>query len=411
MTTARNFAQLISRNLARSILKKYRPEIIAITGSIGKSSTKEACFRVLKTKYSVYASGKNYNTEIGVPLAIIGVEEQPGSSLLAWLKVFSKAFFLILLRSKKYPRILILELAADKPGDIGYFLSWLAPKVGLVTAISQVHLANYAKFSQIIAEKRQVIESLPVEGYAVLNLDDPEVAKMAGKTKAKVITYGVEAEGADLKAQEVKVIKKDEHLGLYFKLLFQETATPIFVKGTIAPQLISSFLAAAACGIIYKLTPFEIAEGLDQFKPLPGRFQLLPGIKQSWLIDDTYNAAPVSTVAAIRGFAGLPVEGRKIAVLADMLETGSFTQDGHEIVGREAAKVGLDWLLTYGPVASQIIQSAKNGGFPESRSMHFDSQTELISFLEKQIKAADVVLVKGSHGMHMEAVINGLSSK
>src|SRR3989339_584837 len=227
---------------------------------------------------------------------------------------------------------------------------------------------------------------------------------MAGKTKAKVITYGVEAEGADLKAQEVKVIKKDEHLGLYFKLLFQETATPIFVKGTIAPQLISSFLAAAACGIIYKLTPFEIAEGLDQFK-------LLPGLKQSWLIDDTYNAAPVSTVAAIRGLAELPIEGRKIAVLADMLVLGSFTQEGHEIVGREAAKVGLDWLLTYGPVASQIIQSAKNGGFPESRSMHFDSQTELISFLEKQIKAADVVLVKGSHGMHMEAVINGLSSK
>lgn len=393
------------RWLSTIILKRYRPDIIAITGSLGKTSAKEAVFQVLSQKFRVQRTDKNYGTEFGVPAAIIGVEVPSRQLLIKWLIIFIKAIGLIIIKSKKYPQILVLEMAADKHGDIKYFMSFIKPKISIITSISQVHLEKFAKFSQIISEKRQIIECLPPEAYAVLNFDDEHVKKMAGKTKARILAYGLNNQEAIIKAQDVKIILKDNQIGLYFKLLYNDTATPVFAPGAAAVHQIYSLLAAATCASIYKLTVLEIAQGLEKFQSLPGRFAIKKGQNNTWLIDDAYNAAPVSVCAALESLSNFPTGKRRIAVLGDMLELGSFEKQGHETVGKCAACQKLNLLIIYGERAKMIGQSAQDAGMPKDKIRHFDNQEELVDYLKGQMQREDVILVKGSHGMKMEEMV------
>ncbi|MFH1712778.1 MAG: UDP-N-acetylmuramoyl-tripeptide--D-alanyl-D-alanine ligase [Candidatus Jacksonbacteria bacterium] len=406
----RSFLKSTLRWLSIIILKRYKPDIIAITGSIGKTSAKEACFYALSQKFSARRTEKNYGTEFGVPAAIIGVEVPSRQLLIKWLIIFIKAIGLIIIKSKKYPQILVLEMAADKPGDIKYFMSFIKPKISIITSISQVHLEKFAKFSQIIAEKRQIIECLPPEGYAVLNFDDEHLKKTACKTKARILAYGLNSQEAILKAQDVKVILKDNQIGLYFKLLYKGTATPVFAPGTAAVHQIYSLLAAATCGSIYKLTALEIAQGLEKFQSLPGRFTVKKGQNNTWLIDDAYNAAPVSVCAALQSLSDFPTGKRKIAVLGDMLELGSFENKGHKQVGECAASQKIDLLLTYGERAKMIGKSAEGAGMAKSRIQHFDNQDKLIDYLRENMQPDDVILIKGSHGMKMGEVAEKLKT-
>jgi UDP-N-acetylmuramoyl-tripeptide--D-alanyl-D-alanine ligase len=404
----RHFLQKLLRWLSAIILKRYRPDIIAITGSIGKTSTREAVFQVLSQKLSARQSQKNHNTEIGVPLTVIGIKKEPGRSPVRWLWLLFKAIRLIIIKSKKYPRILILELAADKSGDIKYFMSFIKPRVSIITSISQVHLENFAKFSQIIAEKRLIIEHLPRAGYAILNFDDEHIRKMVTKTQAHILSYGLKHKGIGVRAKEVRIIKKNNQLGLYFKLLYKDTATPIFILGLAAKHQIYSLLAGASVGLVYKMTTFEIAQGLEKIRALPGRFTIKKGQKNTWVIDDTYNAAPVSTCAALEALSAMPLGKRRIAVLADMLELGSFKEKGHKQVGKCAATQKIDVLITYGKQAELIIESAAAAGMPKERARHFDNQKKLIDYLRDQSQAQDLILIKGSRGMGMEKVVQAL---
>ena len=407
----RSFLQSSLRRLARIILKRYKPDIIAITGSIGKTGTKEACFSVLKNKFRVRRSLRNYNTEIGVPLTIIGVKNQPGRSLFRWSWVFIRAVGIILIPFIQYPKILILEMAADKPGDIPYFMSFIKPHISIITTLSPVHLANFSKFSQIIAEKRRIVEKLSAEGFAILNFDDDRVRELSTKTKAKIMSYGLKDDNADVRTEAAKVIFKDGQLGLYFKLLYKGTATPVFVKELAASHQIHNLLSAAACGIIYKLTPLEVAEGLGSYRTLSGRFVVSHTSNDIWLIDDTYNAAPRSVCAAVNALGDLPIGKRRIVILADMLELGSYSDNGHKAVAECAAKAGLSFLLTYGDKAELISARARELGMSKQKARHFDDQKELLEYLKPKLKAEDVVLIKGSREMKMEQIVLGLSKK
>ncbi len=247
-------------SLSRAILKKYKPSIIAITGSVGKTTTKDACFAILKEKFQVRKSEKNFNTPESMPFAIIGVrpDMHPG---VRFFLVFLKALWIILIRSKKYPEILILEFGVESPGDIAEFLTLVTPTVGILTTIDRERQENFQKFSQLVAEKRKLIETLPRDSYAVLNFDEEIASGIAEKINSKVISYGVYRKDVVLKAEEQKVMTKDGKSGLYFKLLYKGTATPIFVENYSEHQ-IYSLLAASACGFIYELTPIEVANGL-----------------------------------------------------------------------------------------------------------------------------------------------------
>src|SRR3989338_3711188 len=238
-------AQYSATMCARLILARHKPTIIAITGSIRKTTTKEACFYVLREQLRTRKSLKNFNTEIGVPLTIIGVPE-PGRSLFSWVWLCVKTFMVLVLPRRLYPEVLIIELAADKPGDIAHFMNYIKPTVSIITTLSPVHLQNFRTFTHIIAEKRKIIEALPPEGYALLNSDDEVVAGLVAKTDARVMRFGVFDKNADVRAEEVGVIFKKEVPGLHFKLLIEGSATPVFVPHVGALHFITSFLAAAA---------------------------------------------------------------------------------------------------------------------------------------------------------------------
>ncbi|EKD43765.1 MAG: UDP-N-acetylmuramoylalanyl-D-glutamyl-2,6-diaminopimelate-D-alanyl-D-alanine ligase, partial [uncultured bacterium] len=221
---------------SKRIIKKYHPDVIGITGSIGKSSAKEAIAAVLEKKFNIRKSQKNYNNEVGVPLTIIGVEKSPGRSILGWLEVFLKATNLLLIKNINYPEILVLEMGADKPGDIPYLVDIAPCKIGVLTYISHAHTEAFKTIKKIAQEKRVIISHLQRDGFAVLNFDNELVMQNSNTTKAEIATYGFK-DGADFRATDVNIIvdeKTSWPTGLNFKLNFKGNIVPVFLPGTIA---------------------------------------------------------------------------------------------------------------------------------------------------------------------------------
>ncbi|MFA5413039.1 MAG: UDP-N-acetylmuramoyl-tripeptide--D-alanyl-D-alanine ligase [Patescibacteria group bacterium] len=409
----KKIVQKILYVLARSILKKYKPEVIGITGSMGKTSTKEAIFAVLSSKFRVRQNLKNYNNELGVPLSILGAESGR-KSILRWLGIFFHGIKLILFRDAEYPQILVLEMGADHPGDIKY-LTELAPcKVGVVTGIGPAHLEFFESIEKIIKEKRVVVSHLRPEGFAVLNRDDEKVFEMREKTRGKVLTYGFNAE-AEVRAGEEGMIGDGVEIsGMNFKLSYAGAVVPIFLPGVLGRQHIYAALAGAAVGITYGMNLVEVAESLKRYIAPKGRMNLIPGIKRTLIIDDTYNASPIPVEAALGVLQSikLPAEDdKKFAVLGDMLELGSFSEEGHKQVGRAAAASGVDFLVTVGERSRDIVRAAKEAGMSEDKISNFPTPEEAGIFVQGKMKQGDIVLIKGSQGMRMEKVVKELMAE
>jgi UDP-N-acetylmuramoyl-tripeptide--D-alanyl-D-alanine ligase len=399
--------------LARAVLKKYKPEVVGITGSMGKTSTKEAIFSVLSSKFRVRQNLKNYNNELGLPLSILGVESGR-KSILKWLGVIFHGLKLILSRDENYPQILVLEMGADHPGDIKY-LTELAPcKIGVVTGIGPAHLEFFESIEKIVKEKRTIVGHLRPDGFAVLNRDDEKVFEMREKTRAKVLTYGFFAD-AEVRAQEDGVIGEGVEIsGMNFKVSYAGAVVPIFLPGVLGRQHIYAALAGAAVGIIYGMNLVEVAENLKRYEAPKGRMNLIHGIKNTLLIDDTYNASPIPVEAALGVLQAikLPAEDdKKFAVLGDMLELGSFSEEGHKQVGRAAATSGVDYLVTVGERSRDIFRAAKEAGMSEDKISNFRTPEEAGIFVQGKMKQGDVVLVKGSQGMRMEKVVKELMAE
>ncbi len=399
----------ILKVLAGKILKKYLPEVIAITGSVGKTSPKEQIQVVLAKHFSVQASFKNYNNEIGVPLTIIG-EESPGKSLAGWLRVFKKAGSL-LWGQKDYPQILVLEMGAQKPGDIDYLLGFVHPKIGVLTDISGSHLEYFGTLSKVEKEKRKIIERLPKKGVAIVNFDNELTRRAGEKAKSRVVSYGF-SKRADVQATEVDIVYEKtptmiKPAGISFKLITEGNVVPVLLPHILSPSQIYSALAAIVVGQIYNLNALEVLASLKKFMPPPGRLRLLKGIKQSWILDDTYNASPQSTKAALEVLGELEVikGGKKIAVLGDMLELGKDTEKEHREAGFKVAESGVDLLITKGSLAKFIAQGAQKAGLDPSKIFTFSKNKEAGLFLQEKIEKGDIVLIKGSQGMYMEEIV------
>ncbi|NUM25208.1 MAG: UDP-N-acetylmuramoyl-tripeptide--D-alanyl-D-alanine ligase [Candidatus Buchananbacteria bacterium] len=402
------------RIFAQAILSKYSPEVVAVTGSVGKTSTKEAIYQVLSSTYAVGTNLKNYNNELGIPLSIIG-SESGGRSILKWLGVFLKALRLLIFKSKKYPNILVLEMGADRPGDIRYLTNFIPVNIGVVTSVAAVHLEFYENLEGIAKEKGSLIRSLKKTSYAVLNYDDQLVRSMAGKTDAKVITYGFNP-AADISALEVSVSHEVDYRdvstiqGISFKLKYQGKTVPVLLPKVLGRHLVYSSLAAAAVGIIYDLNLHTIVEALKNFEPPKGRMHIISGIKNSLIIDDTYNSSPLACHKALEQLAAINLDEfhSKFAVLGDMLELGVQTESAHQEVGKKVAELGIDYLITVGEMSRDIIRGALAEGMDKDRCFNFKNSVEAGKFLQQRISQGDVVLVKGSQGMRMEKAVKEL---
>jgi len=386
--------------LAQRILNKYQPEIIGITGSVGKTSTKEAIYAVLKDKFDIRTNIKNYNTEFGVPLTIINAKSGR-KNILKWLLVYAKAFQLILFKTP-YPKILILEMAADHPGDIEYLTNLAPCQVAVITAIGPTHLEFFETLENVIKEKQFLITHLAENSHAVLNADDNLVLPLKEKTKARVITHGLNNNSL-LKAENI-VYEKDGS-GVACNISYHSENCQAHFQNVLAVSQISSLLAAVAVGKIYDLSLAEIIKSLEDFKFPKGRLQLLPGIKNTLIIDDTYNSSPKAVKAALEVLLRLECGGRRWAILGDMLELGGYSETAHEEAGEWVKEYKVDILVTVGERSKSTARVAEINGLAPERVVSFDNYFDAGKFVQNEISEGDLILIKGSQGMRMEHIV------
>lgn len=416
----RKILQFILKIFAKLVLWKYRPVIVAVTGSVGKTSTKEAIYTVLRSHFGegqVRRNERNYNNEIGVPLTIFGLETG-GRSITTWVARFVK-IILMLVFKEKYPRILIIEMGADRPGDIAYLSKFVKARIGVITTIGDipVHVEFFSSPQELALEKRKLIDLLKSDGVAVLNYDDDMVRQMGENITAKSFTYGFE-EGADIKATNYEIrpanLTEEGMFGaVTFKINYKGSTVPVKLVNVLGRHQVYPALAAAAVGIIFNLNLIDVSEALLGFKFLPGRMKLLKGIKNTLIIDDTYNAAPLSTLAALdtlKEFSREKEGNKIITVLGDMLEIGRYTTEAHERVGRKAAEVA-DVIFTVGERAKFIAKGAQEKGMAKENIFEFDVSDQVKQPLQEIIKEGDIILLKGSRIMKMEKIVKEIMAE
>jgi len=408
--------EVIAGFITRRIIRKYKPLIIGVTGSVGKTSVKDAIYVVLKSKYQVDKSWGNLNTELGIPLAVAGYKSA-GTSLSFWLKALWRMACLYWDGEKKIKNILVLEMGADKPGDIKKLVKLAPPDIGVITNVGISHLEHFEKVSNIVAEKRKLVEALDSSGCAVLCGDNKKVLAMDKKTKARTITYGLERHNL-VKATNLvfhygeKPIPGEElDWGISFKLNYQDTIIPIRLKEVLGAQQVQVVLAAVSCSICMGMNLLEVSEALAHYASPPGRMKIIRGLNGSFILDDTYNSAPASTLAALEVLEEV-YSKKKIVVLADMLELGSQEEKGHQEVGEQASKVA-DFIFTYGEKGALIAEVAEKTIRKNKvvDAQHFKSQEDLINELKNLLDKDSVVLIKGSQKMRMEKVVKAIMTE
>src|ERR1041385_6970413 len=366
------------QQIARYWRRKLDLRVVAITGSVGKSTTKELVAEVLSTRYRTLKSPGNMNNEIGLPLTMLRLS--PG-----------------------YQRA-VLEMGFYVTGEIAFLCDIALPQVGVVTNVGTVHAERAGSQEAIARGKAELVQALPPapEGVAILNFDDPWVRKMEEKTRARVFFYGLSPE-ATLWADNVEGLGLE---GIRFRLHYEGETLHARIP-LIGRHSVHTALRAAAVGIVEGMNWQEILEGLNQ-----GHTQLrLAAVRSqtgALLLDDTYNASPESMLAALNLLDEL--DGRKVAVLGDMLELGPYERGGHEMVGLRAAQ-DASLLLTLGEKAHMIAEAARRVGMKKSSIIEFEDITPLMDWLKTNLAQNDVVLIKGSHGLRMDRITSMLEAR
>jgi len=349
--------------------------VIGITGSVGKTTTKELTHAVLSRRYKTLKSEGNYNNEIGLPL-----------TLLTLLPEHEMA---------------VLEMGMYTSGEIALLCDLAQPQVGVVTIIGAVHMEWLGSIEAISAAKQELVESLPgaPDGVAILNMDDPLVMAMSGSTQARVVTYGLDS-NADLWADNIVSMGLE---GIHFTLHYEKEKLNLQVP-LLGRHSVHTALRATAVGLVEGLNWDEIISGLHGLSAQL-RLVAVPGPNGSIILDDTYNSSPESALAALNLLADL--EGRRIAVLGDMLELGPVEAASHRLVGRRARDVA-DVLVTVGPLGKLIAAEALIVGMPAEQIFIAGDSLEAVAILEDIIEPADIILVKGSRGVHMDQIVSSM---
>ncbi|OGI14908.1 MAG: hypothetical protein A3E38_02720 [Candidatus Moranbacteria bacterium RIFCSPHIGHO2_12_FULL_54_9] len=405
ISNKRKLLETVLRFMARAVLRKYHPLIVGITGSVGKSSTKEAVALVLSRAYAVRKAEGNYNNEIGIPLTIIGARSG-GASLVRWFGVFCKWLWIMAV-PVRYPEVLVLEMGIDRPGDMEYLLRFVLVDIGVVTELSSSHMAFFGSLGNIAKEKGKLTQALPDSGFAILNADDARVQKMGEKTSAKVITYGF-GQDAMLRVDNLLFHREAKRVeGFSLKLNYDGKTIPVRLPKIVARHHIAAALAAAAVGVALKMNLVEIASALEDFEPLPGRLRLLPGRDGMILLDDTYNASPSSTQAALAA-VGEFMAPRKVVILGDMLELGAGTEEAHRMLAEPIGASGAQIIIAVGHHMRSLAEALMAAGFSRKQVFSLPDPIAAIDIVFSLVRPEDLILIKGSRGMRMEKITERL---
>jgi len=317
-------------------------------------------------------------------------------------------FRFLFLPKRAYPEILVLEYGADKPGDLKELIAIAKPSVSVITAVGEVpvHVEFYANQQEVAREKARLIECLPSAGFAVLNFDDPTVMALKDRTRAHLTTFGFN-KGAEVElARFEHRVVEGEPMGISVKIVHSGSFVPVRIEGVFGKAHAYAAGAATAVGLIFGMNLVSISEALKHYVPAPGRMELRRAVKEALLLDDSYNASPLSMRAALETLQDLPAK-RRIAVLGDMLEIGSYAMQAHEALGRPVSE-SVDILITVGPRARFIADGAVRAGMEKEKVFRFDEAEEAIDTVHDLLRKGDLVLVKGSHAMHLEQIVESI---
>lgn len=399
---------------SKKVLKKYQPKIIAVLGSVGKTSTKEAIYCVLKGDFSVLKNEGNLNTEIGVPLTIL-LGKDAKRNIFLWIFNFLKAIFLIIFPYKNYPKILILEMSEDQPGLLNYLFDLTKPEVAVFSWFSEipVHIENYPSLEKFQKEFVSFFQKIEPGGLIVLNEDNFLTEKIKEKAKAKILTYGFSQE-SDFRASNYKLtLFNNEEIEMSFRLEYQSSFLPIKVKNVFSKTQVYPLLSAIAVGQFFGLNLLKMAQKLEDYQIPKGRLHLFKGIKNSLILDDSYNANVDSMINALEVFEELyqlfkeknKVE-RKILILGDMLELGEFSEKAHQKIGEKASEIG-DYLFAIGEkmaIAGKIFEKIKG----KDKVFFFKNYRQALLRIKEFLKEKDFLLIKGSRAINLDLIFSSL---
>jgi len=366
------------QQVARFWRRKLTLRVVGITGSVGKSTTKELVAEVLSQRYRTLKNVGNLNNEIGLPLTLLSLTEGHERA--------------------------VLEMGFYVPGEIAFLCDLAQPQIGVITNVSAVHAERAGSIEAIARGKAELIQVLPSApvGVAILNYDDPLVREMASQTKARVFFYGLDS-GADLWADGIESLGLE---GIRFRLHYRGEILHLRVP-MIGRHSVHTALRAAAVGLVDNLTWQEIVDGLHT-STTQLRLMIVRAENGAMILDDSYNSSPESTLAALNLLDEL--EGRKVAVLGDMLELGPYEEQGHVLVGVRASEV-VNELVTVGERGRIIANAALKAGLPASATKDFSNTQETIEYLRERLNDQDVVLVKGSRAMQMDLIVAALEAR
>ncbi len=400
---------------AKIVILKYKPKIIAITGSVGKTSTKDAIYSVVSPALYVRRSEKSFNSEIGVPLTILGCPNAWNNPFM-WMQNLIDGASLIIF-SAKYPSWLVLEVGADRPGDIRSLAAWLPVDIAVITMLPEVpvHVEYFDSPEQVIEEKASLIRAVRPGGTLVLFGDDERTKKLAARAKdITVLFYGLE-EGATVRGEKIAPLFDADAWpqGMNAEIVVEDERATIEIRGTVGTHALLPTLAAVAVGSVFKKPLSEMISSLVKYDPPPGRMRILKGIKDTLLIDDTYNSSPAAVHAALTALAFIGPHfaaarhkrGRRIAILGDMLELGRHSVEEHRKIGAYAAKKKINMLVTIGFRARDIAQAALDNKMNESAILQYEDAEKAGQELKGLIRAGDTILIKGSQGTRMERTV------
>ena len=359
-------------DIARGERRRIGMKVVGVTGSVGKSTTKEMIACVLSGTYRVGKTPVNHNNDIGMPMAVLSMPEDT--------------------------EVAVLEMGMNHFREIAYLASIALPDVAVIINIGTMHIEHLGSQEGILKAKLEILEGMKPNGQVILNGDDALLINVHKKSALNVTYFGVRNPNCKVRALDVAQ-KQDE---MNFTVQWDGETLPISLP-IEGEHYVPDALAAICVGLSMGVSPDQIRERLAFFHNLAGRQEIL-SVKGYTIIKDCYNAGPESMAAALRVLGKKP--GRRVAVLGDMLELGVCTQAEHYRVGRIAAE-NAELVLAYGPNSDRVISGALTGGMKESKAMAFTDRDRLVDTLKRLAKPGDVLLFKGSHGMHMELALDG----
>jgi UDP-N-acetylmuramyl pentapeptide synthase len=392
---------------AKLLLSRMKPKIVAITGSVGKTTTKDAIYTVLKNRFHTRKSEKSFNSDIGVALTVLGLRNG-WSNPLSWIKnIIDGALHALFLAG--YPEVLVLEMGVDRPGDMKRLCSWIKPDVVVLTRLPDVpvHVEYFSSPDQVVKEKMELAYALKSDGVFIYNNDDQKIVSHLEEIRQQSFGFSRYSQSHFTVLADTVLYDGGVPAGLEFSIMHINQEVRAHVMGSLGVQHAYSFAAAIAVGTVFNMTAQEAVSELSTHVSPQGRMHIIEGINDTIIIDDTYNSSPVACEHAIQTLHELRTSGRKIAVLGDMLELGQFSVREHERIGEFLASK-VDVLVTVGVRARKFAEGALAYGLDEKSIFQYDDAESAIRASESFVQKGDIVLVKASQGIRAEKIVKAL---